>query len=233
MSSLSHTLSNNKVRTSNKTGLKNKSGLKNKTVQIWARRLHVYISMALLLVVLFFSITGITLNRPSLFVSSHPDVSETTITIPAALFSTGADDFVPNKIGILDYLAEHTQLSGQPSALDVFTQVEDGELLEGEIALDYKGPGYNVAVFIDMTTAEAVIEKTHYGVVAVLNDLHKGRNSGEVWRWFIDITAVLMVFFVLTGVCLLLPKKRTLKTSLKWTLFGSLVTLIIFLVAVP
>jgi hypothetical protein len=233
MSSQCYTLPNNKVRPGNKAGLKNKSYLKNKTVQLWARRLHVYISMALLLVVLFFSITGITLNRPSLFVSAHSDVSETTITIPAALFSTGADDFVPNKSGILDYLAEHAQLSGQPSALDVFTQVEDGELLEGEIALDYKGPGYNVAVFIDMTTAEAVIEKTHYGVVAVLNDLHKGRNSGEVWRWFIDITAVLMVFFVLTGVCLLLPKKKTLKTSLKWTLFGSLVTLIIFLVAVP
>ncbi|MFT5880916.1 MAG: hypothetical protein ACI86X_002055 [Moritella sp.] len=227
MPSQCYALPKNKVRSSNKTGLKNK------TVQIWARRLHVYISMALLLVVLFFSITGITLNRPSLFVSTLPDVSETIITIPTDLFSTDAGNFVPNKTGILDYLAEHAQLSGQPSALDVFTQVEDGELLEGEIALDYKGPGYNVAVFIDMTTAEAVIEKTHYGVVAVLNDLHKGRNSGEVWRWFIDITAVLMVFFVLTGVCLLLPKKKTLKTSLKWTLFGSLVTLIIFLVAVP
>lgn len=233
MSSQSYTLAKGKTNANNKAGLKNKVGLKNKTVQIWARRLHVYISMALLLVVLFFSITGITLNRPGLFVSSHPDVSETTIIIPADLFSTTAGDFVPNKSGILDYLTEHAQLSGQPSALDVFTQIEDGELLEGEIALDYKGPGYNVAVFIDMATAEAVIEKTHYGVIAVLNDLHKGRNSGEVWRWFIDITAMLMVFFVLTGVCLLVPKKKTFATSLKWTLFGSLITLIIFVVAVP
>lgn len=31
---------------------------------------------------------------------------------------------------------------------------------------------------------------------AVLNDLHKGRNTGEIWKWFIDITALLMVVFV-------------------------------------
>ncbi len=74
--------------------------------------------------------------------------------------------------------------------------------------LDYKGSGYNAAIFIDMTTAQATIESTHYGVIAVLNDLHKGRNSGEVWRWFIDITALLMVMFVLTGVFLLMHLKE-------------------------
>ncbi|SQD78903.1 hypothetical protein [Moritella yayanosii] len=49
-----------------------------------------------------------------------------------------------DKAGIINYLTEHAQLSGRPSALDVFTEVEDGELIEGEIAMDYKGPGYNV-----------------------------------------------------------------------------------------
>lgn len=211
----------------------NQAFLKNKQVQLWARRLHIYISMALLLVVLFFSITGITLNRPSLFVSSQPNIEETILTLPQGLFSDANGAVAVNKSGIVAYLTQHANLSGQPSALDVFTDVEDGELIEGEIAMDYKGPGYNVAVFIDMTTTEAVIEKTHYGVIAVLNDLHKGRNSGDVWKLFIDITALLMVFFVLTGVCLLVPKKKTFATSLKWTLFGSLVTLAIFVVAVP
>lgn len=212
---------------------KNKTFLKNKQVQVWARRLHIYISMALLLVVLFFSITGITLNRPNLFVTSQADIEETILSLPQALFSDANGAVAVNKAGIVSYLTDHANLSGQPSALDVFTEIEDGELIEGEIAMDYKGPGYNVAVFIDMTTTEAVIEKTHYGVIAVLNDLHKGRNSGDVWKLFIDITALLMVFFVLTGVCLLVPKKKTFATSLKWTLFGSLVTLAIFVVAVP
>lgn len=74
--------------------------------------------------------------------------------------------------------------------------------------MDFKGPGYNASVFVDVTSEMVEVETTNYGVIALLNDLHKGRNSGEVWKWFIDITALLMIFFVLTGVCLLLPKKK-------------------------
>ncbi|MGR5148123.1 PepSY-associated TM helix domain-containing protein [Photobacterium alginatilyticum] len=207
--------------------------LKNKAVQLWARRLHIYISMALLLVVLFFSVTGITLNRPELFVKSQPTVEELTLLLPDSLFQSGKAPFVPSEQRFLAYLQQYADMSGTPSAMEVFTDVEEGELVEGEISLDYKGPGFNATVFVDLTTKEAVIEKSHYGVVAVLNDLHKGRNSGEVWKWFIDITALLMVLFVLTGVCLLLPKKKTLATSLKWTALGSLVSLLVFFLAVP
>ncbi|MGU3843637.1 PepSY-associated TM helix domain-containing protein, partial [Vibrio diabolicus] len=84
-----------------------------------------------------------------------------------------------------------------------------------------------------MTTGAAEVETTHFGIVALLNDLHKGRNSGGIWKWFIDVTALLMVFFVLTGVCLLLPKKKTLRTSMQWMSFGTLLSLVIYFVAVP
>ena len=139
----------------------------------------------------------------------------------------------PNTAALLNYLNQHSDLSGTPSHVDVFTEVEDGELVEGELSLNYKGPGYNASVYIDLTTGIADIESSNYGVVALLNDLHKGRNSGEVWKAFIDITALLMVFFVLTGVCLILPKKRTLMTSMKWMAFGSSITLALYFIAVP
>ncbi len=207
--------------------------LKNKAVQLWARRLHIYISMALLLVVLFFAITGITLNRPHLFVSQSPDVIEQQLVIPTELLGSDKGPFAPDRSALIAYLAKHSDVTGTPSAIDIFTDVDGDELLEGEISLDYKGPGYNATVFIDMTTAQATIESTNYGVIAVLNDLHKGRNSGEVWRWFIDITALLMVMFVLTGVCLLIPKKKTFQTSLKWMGLGSVISLLIYIFAVP
>lgn len=206
--------------------------LKSKAVQLWARRLHIYVSMALLLVVLFFSVTGITLNRPELFVKSQPSVETLTLLLPESLFES-PDAFVPIETELLVFLKARAEMSGKPSEMEVFTDVEDGELIEGEIALDYKGPGYNATVFIDLLNKEAEIEKNHYGVIAVLNDLHKGRNSGEVWKWFIDITALLMIFFVLTGVCLLLPKRKTLNTSMKWMVLGSFTTLLIFIFAVP
>ncbi len=207
--------------------------LKNKSVQLWSRRLHVYISMALLLVVLFFAVTGITLNRPHLFVKNQPDVQAVTLSIPSELFHSPAGEYVPNESSLIEFLRKEGGLSGQASALSVFTEIEDGDLVAGEIAVDYKGPGYNAAVFIDMELKMAEVETTNYGLVAMLNDLHKGRNSGEIWRWFIDITAALMVVFVLTGVCLLIPKKRTLATSLKWFALGSSVSLALIIFAVP
>lgn len=209
------------------------TSLKNKKVQLWARRLHIYISMGLLLVVLFFSITGITLNRPHLFVKKQPQLEQKTLQLPDHLFRAYQGKFSPDKALLLSYLKEQGKLSGSPSAMQFFIDVEEGLLIEGEISLDFKGPGYSSTVFIDMLTQQATIETTHYGVVAVLNDLHKGRNSGEVWAWFIDISALLMVLFVLTGVCLLVPKKKTFNLALKWTALGSLLSVAIYLFAVP
>lgn len=209
------------------------NSLKNKKVQLWARRLHIYISMALLLVTLFFAITGITLNRPELFVSDTPDIQLRTLELPKALFSSEQGPFKVNKTELLNYLAEEGALSGKASEMQIFSEVENGELIEGEISLNYKGPGFNSTVFIDMLAQQAEIETSHYGVVAVLNDLHKGRNSGAAWALFIDISALLMVLFVLTGVCLLVPKKKSFAVGLKWTTFGSLASLAIYLFAVP
>ena len=209
------------------------NSFKNKKVQLWARRLHIYISMALLLVVLFFSITGITLNRPHLYVAESPQVVRNILTIPDRFCVLEQGKFSVDKAPLLNYLATEGKLSGKPSAMQLFSEVEEGKLVEGEISLDYKGPGFNSTVFIDLVTQEAEIETTHYGVIAVLNDLHKGRNSGQVWAWFIDISALLMIFFVLTGVCLLVPKKKSFSLGLKWTAFGSVISLLLYLFAVP
>lgn len=207
--------------------------LKSRAVQSWARRLHVYISMALLFVVLFFSVTGITLNRPELFESTQPNIQRSTLTLPTNLFMIQEGRLKADETAFETFLFKEANLSGVPSGLDIYAEIEDGELLIGEVSMDFKGPGYNASVFVDVTSEMVEVETTNYGVIALLNDLHKGRNSGEVWKWFIDITALLMIFFVLTRVCLLLPKKKTLNTSIKWTVFGSVISLAIYFVAVP
>jgi len=207
--------------------------LKNKKVQMWSRRLHIYVSMALLLIVLFFSITGITLNRPHLYVKSTPEVDSYSLPFPEAITTLTGNRLHVNKPLLLNYLDEQGHLSGVPSDIQIFSEVENGQLIEGEVSLNYKGPGYNSTVFIDLLNKSTEIETSHYGLVAVLNDLHKGRNSGEIWAWFIDISALLMLLFIFTGFCLLIPKKKSFQLGLKWTLFGSVVTLLIFFFAVP
>jgi len=103
--------------------------------------------------------------------------------------------------------------------------------VEGEVTLDFKGPGYDASIYIDQLEPMAEVSVTDYGTVAWLNDLHKGRNTGAAWHWFIDLSAVLMVLFVLTGVVLLVPKKRTLRTAMAWTLVGSGATVSLYLMS--
>ena len=47
--------------------------------------------------------------------------------------------------------------------------------------LSFKGPGYEADAIIDRDTGKYDLNVTRYGFAAVLNDLHKGRNSGKRW----------------------------------------------------
>lgn len=46
-------------------------------------------------------------------------------------------------------------------------------------------------------------ELTDRGWISYLNDLHKGRNAGQVWRLFIDLFAAACFIFCVTGLLLL------------------------------
>ena len=48
------------------------------------------------------------------------------------------------------------------------------------------------------------------GFAAVMNDLHKGRDSGHAWSVVIDVSAIFMTFVSISGIMLLcfLQKRR-------------------------
>jgi hypothetical protein len=46
-------------------------------------------------------------------------------------------------------------------------------------------------------------EKTDRGWISYFNDLHKGRNTGTAWSWFIDVFTVACLVFCITGLFLL------------------------------
>ena len=65
--------------------------------------------------------------------------------------------------------------------------------------MTFKGPGYAADGFIDRKKARYDVTESRLGLVAVINDLHKGRDTGSVWADIIDISAALMVLVSLTG----------------------------------
>ena len=70
-------------------------------------------------------------------------------------------------------------------------------------------------------------------LVAVMNDLHKGRDSGSTWSWVIDISAVLMTLVSATGLVLLLYLKRRRLSGLVTGVVGTIIIVLIYLFAVP
>lgn len=166
----------------------------------WLRQLHTWhwMSSALCLIgLLLFTITGITLNHAA-EIEAAPVVTEKQATLPVDLRVLIASDDKPDaKKPLPSAVAEW--LAG------TFGVVADGtaDWSGDEVYLALPKPGGDGWVSIDRESGEATHENTSRGVVSYLNDLHKGRNAGTAWKWFIDLFAGACLVFSITGLFLL------------------------------
>ena len=71
------------------------------------------------------------------------------------------------------------------------------------------------------------------GFAALINDLHKGRDTGGVWRVAIDVSAALLVFISLTGLMLLYFVHKYRLAGIILFGAGALVTYLVYAVWVP
>ncbi|PAJ74065.1 peptidase [Pseudoalteromonas sp. NBT06-2] len=198
----------------------NKKRVNKKSLSI-ARTIHIYVSMALLLFMLFFAFTGITLNHPKWFDSDINKNDFIELPIPEYLLPTQPSN------------TNWQQASGHwlKSQWGVeFNQIEFGE---DEVIVVHKGPGTYKNITLDLLDNIAIVDNQNYGVIAVLNDLHKGRNSGLAWRLILDISSVLIILFSLTGAYLLLPQTRKLKKSVFYMLLVSSGCVLVYITLVP
>ena len=109
----------------------------------------------------------------------------------------------------------------------------DFRLEEQQCALSFKGPGYSADVFIDRATGHYDVTESRLGFFAVLNDLHKGRDTGATWTWVIDVSAALLVFIALSGLVLLyFVHKHRVAGALALTA-GAVVLYGVYLIFVP
>ena len=155
----------------------------------YSRWLHIYVSMTSFVVVLFFAVTGWTLNHPNAF-GGKERRRQASGTIDAKL--TGGDE--PAKLEIVEALRRDQRVGG---ALTDF-RVDDEQL-----SVAFKGPGYMADAYIDRRTGKYEFSESMLGAVAIANDLHKGRDTGGVWKLLIDVSAGLLTFVSLSGLVLL------------------------------
>lgn len=157
-----------------------------------SRWLHIYGSMGSLALVLFFALTGVTLNHQEWF-ASQQTTAERHGALDAGLLRTDSPDGV-DKLNIVEHLRGEGGVRG---ALAEF------RIGDAECDVAFKGPAYEASVVIDRGTGRYDILESRMGFAALVNDLHKGRDTGPVWKGVIDVSAMLLVFISLTGLILL------------------------------
>jgi hypothetical protein len=174
----------------------------NKSTLSWSRLIHIYVSMALLTMLLFFSVTGITLNHPEWFSEHQAEISEQEMNISLALLESPPLS--------LDQVAIVVREIEQKLSLSLDHAVF--ESLADELFIGIKKAGKDTAISIDLFSGELFYQQTNYGHWAWLNDLHKGRNTSAFWGWIIDITSLLCILFALSGFILAMPQRRFNRT---------------------
>ena len=181
----------------------------------WLRQLHQWhwISSAVCLVgMLLFTATGITLNHAAK-IEAEPRVDNRTAELPAALLGQLAD--APGE-GNAPLPADVAAWLGD--TLDVPLGRRPAEWSPEEAYVSMPSPGADAWLSIDRQTGAVEFERTARGWVSYFNDLHKGRNAGPAWGWFIDVFAIACLVFCISGLFLLHLHAR--QRRLTWPLVG-------------
>ena len=185
---------------------------------VWLRWVHTYASMISLLVVLFFSVTGVTLNHPNWLFGTSTVRREVSGTLPAGWY----------KGNQVDWLLVAEELRAQQR---VKGRAGDPRLSGGEATISFKAPGYGADAFINAKTGAYTMTINAQGAVAVLNDLHRGRDAGSAWSWLIDLSGGFLALVSLTGIGILLYLKKVRARALAVMLGTSAVVLALMRVA--
>ncbi|MCA9054706.1 MAG: PepSY-associated TM helix domain-containing protein [Planctomycetaceae bacterium] len=190
-----------------------------------ARWLHIYLSMFGFATILFFAVTGITLNHPDWFGLEEPVVDVIRGELPVEWFSASADsDELIDRLAIAETLRSRHALQGAVSEF----RVDDFDCSVG-----FKGPAYAADALIDRETGRYELSISRHGAIALVNDLHKGRDSGPAWSVLIDVSALLMALSSITGVVLLLYIRRKRWPGLITAAAGTAAIVAVFVWLVP
>lgn len=207
--------------TDSKTSGKHKPGSSSlhRLAAKWFRWSHIYLSMLSLAAILFFSITGFTLNHPDWFFSESTVRQQGQLNVDWLNLKTphpdgwDENDFGHqiDKLKVAEFLRAEHHLSGRVS--DILAFSDDCEVT-------FQGPGYMATARITRADGKYELNVTQNDLVSVMNDFHKGRNTGPVWSWVIDASAILATVVSLSGFALVFYLRLNKKLRIAVSLVG-------------
>ena len=198
-------------------------------VGYWKRRcaslfrwLHIYLSMVSFGILFFFALTGFTLNHAEDLFGVPPATTQAKGELNRAWVAAG-DAKAVAKLEVVEHLR---RVHGVKGLVGEF-RIEDGQC-----TVAFKGPGYAADATIRRDTGAYELNETRMGFVAIINDLHKGRDTGPGWSLVVDLSALLMVVVSLTGMVLIYFVKRRFVSGVIMAVAGCVVSYLAYTVLV-
>ena len=171
-----------------------------------SRYVHGWLSAFAFLTLLFFSVTGLLLNHPEWFEPAKTEET-TQLILPEPVLKSIKQQENPSDT-ILNYVRQQQNVVGR---------YQSSEVMDNEVMIRLESPAGATDIWVMADTGETEITQKPASTVSMLNDLHRGKNSGLAWSWLIDISAIIVIALSLVGYILFLSIKTRLVTHLVLT----------------
>ena len=172
-----------------------------------SRMLHAYLSAFAFLALIFFSATGILLNHPEWFENYVPAQQNHTVALaPVELAAAKAAPDQGRALAMA--VGKKTPLVGAFAS---------GDVQGSQALIRLEGPKGSSDIDVNLTTGQAEVRVAKASLTGIIQDLHRGKNSGAAWRVVIDASAYIVIALSLIGYILFFSLRFRLKTSLALT----------------
>lgn len=168
------------------------------------RAWHGYLSAFAFLILLFFAVTGILLNHPTLSQAKPPMLTQAYVELTPVQIHALETSPEPGE-ELLNIAAAHARLEGK-----LVNAQRDGD----EVLIRLQGIRGGSLVQADLKTGKVDISVDRQYFLAVVGELHRTERAGPAWQVFVDLVAILLIAVAVLGLGLFISMRHRLKTAL-------------------
>ena len=177
--------------------------------------MHIYSAMPVLLLMIFFAVTGLYLNHPE-FDAGDVTNQKQTLTLPKQLSAlpNWPEYYAQHSLLLLHWLDSEHNIRG----VDFDIEWDDFDSL---LILNLAGPNGSTVVEVLLEDREVLVDERQLSLLAMLNNVHRAKHVSGLWRLVSDLSAVCMLLFCFSGFWLVIMNKFERRNANIALVFGS------------
>ena len=190
-------------------------------ITAFMRVVHIFSAMPVLLLMLFFAITGILLNHPE-WDTSTSQKQQRSVTSPSWLTDAEQWDnnYQQHGLRLLQWLDAHHDIRATKFSIEW----DDYDRL---LILTLDSPSGNTVIESAVDETTIAIDQRKLSTIAMLNNVHRAKHTSGLWLYLSDISGVAMVVFCLSGFWLVAINRLQRKSAIGWFSGGSILFIFI------